>query len=207
MPTDYPVIVPRWPRSTVVCLASGPSLTAADVRAVVGRWPIIAVNDAVQLAPEADVLYSSDLDWWRRSSWRPEFGGARVSIERDPGRGRRGFDRADVQVLRNTGREGLELDPSGLRTYQNSGGAAINLAVHFGAARIVLLGYDMQIGAGGRRHFHDARVRMKSPYSVFRQRIATMVGPLKALGIEVINASRQTALTCFPRRPLEEVLG
>jgi hypothetical protein len=33
------------------------------------------------------------------------------------------------------------------------------------------------------------------------------VDPLKAEGIEVINCSRRTALTCFPRKSLQDALG
>ncbi len=32
-----------------------------------------------------------------------------------------------------------------------------------------------------------------------------IAGDLKSEGVEVINASRQTALTCFPRAPLESL--
>jgi hypothetical protein len=48
-------------------------------------------------------------------------------------------------------------------------------------------------------------MRMKSPYQTFRQAYPTLVEPLKASGVEVLNCSRQTALTCFERRALDEV--
>ena len=42
---------------TIVCLATGPSLTQADVDAVRGQADaVIAISDAVDLAPWADVL-------------------------------------------------------------------------------------------------------------------------------------------------------
>jgi hypothetical protein len=34
----------------------------------------------------------------------------------------------------------------------------------------------------------------------------TIVAPLQNRQIDVVNCSRQTALTCFPRVPLEEAL-
>jgi hypothetical protein len=48
-------------------------------------------------------------------------------------------------------------------------------------------------------------MRMKSPYQTFRQAYPTLVEPLNAAGVEVINCSRETRLTCFERRALDEV--
>jgi hypothetical protein len=115
-----------------------------------------------------------------------------------------------VQVLRNTGDEGLETVPTGVRTGRNTGAAAINLAVHFGAARVLLLGYDMAVTNERHSHWfgaHPIGLRGGSPYKLFREMFATMVAPLRALDVQVINCSRHTALTCFPRMPLREVLA
>jgi hypothetical protein len=202
-------LVPQIARNgTVVCLAPGPSLTVADVEAVRGRAVVVAINDAVQIAPWADVFYSSARVYWTpkdpRSRAVAAFAGLKVHVCVDqdkPGVGEDGFVR-----LRNTGVDGLEADPGGLKTYQNSGGAAINLAVHLGASRIVLLGYDMGPSGDGRHHFHEiVKTRHSSPYPYFRQRIATMVKPLEARGIEVLNCTRQTHLSCFPCADLATV--
>jgi hypothetical protein len=112
----------------------------------------------------------------------------------------------DVHVLRNTGMEGLEAAPDGLRTGQNSGYQAINLAVHLGATRIVLLGFDMWRAEDGRQNWFGPHPRhIPSPYPIFHQLFGTMVEPLRAAGVDVINASRQTQLTAFSRVPLEEI--
>jgi hypothetical protein len=192
---------------TVVCLAPGPSLTVADVEAVRGRAVVIAINDAVRLAPWAEVFYSSARVYWTPRDAHARlldgFAGlkVRVCVDQD----RPGYNAEGWTCLRNTGTEGLEADPNGIRTYQNSGGAAINLAVHLGASRVVLLGYDMG-PSGGRHHFHETHaVRHSSPYALFRQRIATMVAPLAGRGVEVVNCSRVTALSCFQRADLETV--
>jgi hypothetical protein len=44
-------------------------------------------------------------------------------------------------------------DPAYIHHGYNSGYAALNLVLLMGARRIVLVGYDMQLGPGGRRHF------------------------------------------------------
>ena len=197
-----------WTNATVCILASGPSLTAEDVEFVRGKTPVIVVNDAVRLAPWADVLYSSDGPWWKRERGAPGFTGMKLCIEKKKGAGVDSYGRTwpSVGVLRNAGIAGLSLDPSAICHYKNSGGAAINLAVHLGAIRIVLLGFDMSAGPNGQRHFYPEGPRGSSPYGDFRRYMATMVHPLKAAGVTVVNASRRTALTCFPRVALEQAL-
>ncbi len=195
--------VPRlFPGKTVVCLASGPSLTAADVDWCRGKAPVVAVNDTHRLAPWADVLYACDAKWWEAYRGVPAFTGLKFSLEK----------RASiwgVSVLERTGERGVELEPTGLRTGMNSGYQAINLAVHLGARQILLLGYDMQAPASGPSHFfgeHPRTLRRHNHYGAFAERFDSMVEPLKALGVDVVNCSRQTALKAFRRQALIEAL-
>ncbi len=202
--------VPRLcPGGTVVCFAGGPSLTRADVDycrdhgAQHGPFAAIAVNNAFQLAPWADVLYAADRKWWHWFKGAPDFRGLKFALE--PGAERW----SGVTVLKNTGYDGLELDPGGLRTGGNSGYQAINLAIHLGAARILLLGYDLTLGPKGETHWHgphpDGGVRFNPERWV--PNFETLLAPLKALGVKVINCSRRTMLTCFPQQPIHEALG
>lgn len=196
--------LPRlFPDATIVCLASGPSLTAEDVAFCRGKAPVIAVNDTVRWAPWADVLYACDAKWWEHHQGVPAFTGLKLGLEH-PAR------RFGVQILGNAGGEGLALNPAEVMTGLNSGYQAINVAVHLGAARIVLLGYDMQILPGQPSHFFGDHPRHLQKWPNVEQRIerfGTLVAPLRALGVSVINASRQTALTCFPRQSLAEALA
>lgn len=207
------VALPRLCTSgTVFCLATGPSLTAFDVDAVRGRGTVIVVNDAYRLAPWADVLYSSDRYWWNHYRGVPTFGGLRATIEFSPTRYASELLKhaPEMYFLRNTGHQGVETDPTGIRTCgQNSGGAAVNLAVHLGARRIVLLGYDCGV-PGSKRHFfgdHPRNLSQISPYPTWRTAFETMRAPLDALGIEVVNCSRSTSINAFRCAPLAEVLA
>lgn len=195
-----PATVPKlWPGSTIVCLGGGPSLTAADVAYVQGKARVIAINDAYKLAPWADVLYACDAKWWEWHKGAPTYnGGLRYSLNsiarKWPG----------VQILRRTGDIGLELAPNGVRSGNNSGYQAINLAVHLGAARIVLLGYDM---TGGSSHWFGRHPDGSGPpFGLCLQKFPTLIKPLARLGITIVNCTRRTALTCFPQAPLETVL-
>lgn len=191
--------VPRaWVGETVVCLASGPSLTQADVDACHGL-KVIAIKDCIRLAPRAAALYACDAKWWRAHPETASYAGPKYALEHEP-------SRPDVTLLRNTGMVGLET-AGGLRTGQNSGYQAINLAVLYGAARILLLGYDMQPD-GGRHHWFGAHPYAASapPYDYFLRFFDTIVEPLKAAGVEVLNCTRRTALTVFPQVALEHAL-
>lgn len=200
--TTVPVLCPH---GTVVCIATGPSLTVEDVEACRGLATVVTVNDAHRLAPWADVLYSSDQHWWAYHKGVPTFTGRKVGIAPLMPRSEWG-----VTVLRNTGDRGIETDPTGLRTGRNSGFAAMNLAVHLGAVRVLLLGYDMGVDPSGKRHFfgnHPPPLRSGPPYASFVAFFEAAVEPLRQLGVEVINCSRQTALTCFPRMAIADALG
>lgn len=192
-----------WPGETIVCIGTGPSLTQADVDYVRGKARVLAINDAFKLALWADALYGCDGQWWEWNKGARDFKGMKFGMTVRKGHFR------DVVRMRNAGTKGLCLEPDGLCTGRNSGYQAINLAVHFGAARILLLGYDMSRDRNGRSHFfgeHPKRAN-PSPYPAFRQLFPTLVKPLAALGIEVINCTRRTELTTFPCVPLEEALS
>jgi hypothetical protein len=212
---------------TVVCLASGPSLTTEDVNYVRGKAIVLAINDAIRLAPWADALHSSDSIWWQKHYRQMRtFHGLKFRVnpslfkpsEKVPPKThcqgcKRRLERPDkpcwcegIITLRNAGYRGLSLEPGTIVTTENSGGAAINIAVHLGAKQIVLLGYDMG-PHNGRKHFYDTEPKsVMSPYMKFRKLIATMVEPLNQAGVEVVNCSRRSALECFPMRPLREVI-
>lgn len=197
-----PVTVPRlWPGETIAILASGPSLAPADVaRVLAAGLHIIAIKEAQRLAPAADVLYACDSKWWRH--FGPSlcgFNGLRYALETTP----------YAQQLRNSGMTGLDLDPTALRTGKNSGFQAVNLAVHLGAARVILLGFDMQTGKTGDHFFGAHRYPGASvpKYLDFRECFQTIVAPLKAAGVEVLNATPDSALDAFPRVSLDEALA
>jgi len=48
---------------------------------------------------------------------------------------------------------------------------------------------------------------VRSPYQTFQSAYPTLVEPLRAAGVEVLNCSRETALTCFPRVALVDALA
>lgn len=89
----------------------------------------------------------------------------------------------------------------------NSGYQAANLALHTGARRIVLVGYDMRRGADGRAHWHgDHPPHMNNapPDALSRWvRAFDSVPATLPADVEIINATPGSAVTAFRFAPLE----
>jgi hypothetical protein len=188
---------PDWKGRTVVCLASGPSLTQEDCDAVrVAGLTTIVTNTTFRRAPWADMLFGFDSRWWREhiAEVRQVFKGRLVSAS---------------QIAPNLGVESTFCVPW-FRQYANSGACAISMAVAGGASKVVLLGFDCQNGPNGEKHWHgDHPPGLSNCLSMPRwgQVFKRVAQDVEAQGVPVINATRSTALRCFERQPLEQAIG
>lgn len=94
-----------------------------------------------------------------------------------------------------------------IRQGGNSGFQAVGLALLMGAARVILLGYDMQ-HTGGKSHWHGDHRGLGNPLKermvMWRQRFLELS---QQTNVPILNATRQTALTCFPKLDLNESLA
>lgn len=93
----------------------------------------------------------------------------------------------------------------------NSGYQAINLAYLWGARRLVLLGFDCKKDKAGKRHWfgeHPSPLTLtqESTYADWRRNFTALAADLKKEGVEVINCSPDSALACWPRLPISQVL-
>ena len=89
----------------------------------------------------------------------------------------------------------------------NSGFQAINLAYLWGAKRIVLLGFDGK-AVGGKDHWfgqHPQGLTQVQPYSLWLDHFPQLAYDLKREGVEVINCSPDSAITCFKGADIETV--
>jgi hypothetical protein len=188
----------RWRGRTVVCIASGPSLTAEDCELVrQSGHPTIVVNRSYRLAPWADILFAMDAYFWQEHI---------AEINASSFRGERwGYVRCpkEYNVIATKG----ALYPTG---WGNSGSFAISLGVVTKPMRIVLIGYDCQFGADGAKHWHeDYPENMGNAHSIKRwpYQFELVAKYAREHGVKVVNCSRSTALSCFERGDLEKELG
>jgi hypothetical protein len=181
-------------------LCSGESIgpQAKQIARLKGRF--IAVKHGVLLKPYADVLFFPGEAW--DSIVKPilkQFKGTHAIV--------RSKDHPDLpasvkRVTRAKDHEHLCERRDHVCGF-DSGTSAINLAYHFGARTIVMLGYDM---TGG--HFCKHPLS-NPPQGHFRRHIV----PLKALnedarrkGVRIVNCSPTSVVTAFEKQPLEKFL-
>jgi hypothetical protein len=174
---------------------------------------VIAINDGIRLTKDfADLMYGSDVRFWNHHKGYPDYTGPKYAVEVGRGAKRSNYGQLlGVQLFRNAGDYGLTLEPDAVMTGKNSGAAAVNLAVHLGASRILLLGYDLGPDPRGRLHFCETpspleELSRQSEWWKFIHAFEVMVEPLKKAGVGVINCTPGSRLTCFPSQPLREAL-
>lgn len=201
-----------WDGQTVVCIASGPSLTREQVEMVrVAGLRAIVVNDNYLMAPWADLVYFADTKWWTWQKGKPEwaeFKGQKCTIFSHGN----AVPDASIHVLKNAGggdqHKALSTDPGSIMTGSHSGYQAINIAVLSGAKRIILIGYDCKRGVDGKRHwFGNHPDNSEPPYKAIIERFGFAMNDARKLGIEIFNCSTDTAIEAFPKRPLESLLA
>ncbi len=186
----------RWQGRTVACIASGPSLTPEDCSVVrAAAHPTIVTNTTFRLCPWADVLFAFDGAWWRlyRKEVEQTFKGRCLTYS---------------VIGKSIGIETL-YQSSWFRHFNNSGAAAISLAMHGGAKRIVLLGYDCQKGPKGETHWHGDHAKgLGNARSMpnWSRHFKSVAKTAESKAVRIENATRSTALTCFARVDLQAAL-
>jgi len=92
----------------------------------------------------------------------------------------------------------------------NSGFQALNLAVQFGARRIILIGFDMTDRGGvhwyGRNNWMMANNPDATNFNRWIAYFATAADQLRSMGIDVVNASPTSVLKAFPRRSIADAM-
>lgn len=207
----------EWEGQTVVCIASGPSLSKEQIEASKG-FRTIVVNDNYLVVPWAEVLYFADEKWWKWhkegiqknwswASFQPhevkkafqDFKGQKVTIKHNP----MATD-ADILSLQNLGPDGLSENPKGIMTGSNSGYQALNIAFLSGAKTILLLGYDMRF-PGGKSHAHNGHPvkQTEGAYMGYAKRFNSTTKTLEKHGVRVVNCTPGSSIDCFERGKIE----
>ena len=198
----------RWANQTVAIVASGPSLQQAQVAKLKGKVKVIAVNDSWRLCPWADILYAADRAWWLHHEYVTQFTGERWTQQQGHVAWPQEAKDAGLKVVVSAHKPGISFDPALIHTGKNSGFQALNLAVLLGATEILLLGIDCTTLDGKTHWFgdHPGKLMKKSPYGVFKQAFTDSSQALDRAGINVINCSERSALTCFKKGRVEDYI-
>lgn len=178
--------------SSWAIVASGPSLTAEDCEALrQSGLPTIAVNSSWKLARFAEVIYGGDDVWWKAYEHEIDIPARRVCFMRQ-----------------TAARLGIEHHKGAAGSVICSGYQAIRWAMQQGAKRIILLGFDCSVSNG--THWHGDHEKTGNPdarkAASWARHFNALALVAKAQRVEIINCSRETALTCFPRMDLRDAL-
>lgn len=169
---------------------------------------IIAVNMAYKIGPWIDCVFFGDSGFAKLNNFEVlKFKGLKVTSA----------DQLEKysHVLKIVGRDrkkplGITDNPNLLSWNFNSGGAAINLAYHFGVKKIILLGFDMKLDAGNNQHWHKYYVsNQKTVQATMKQHLKGfphIANDLKGK-IEILNCSPVSAITVFPKVSIKEALN
>lgn len=167
---------------------------------------VIGINIAFRIGNWIDMLYFGDKSFYTRFKHEIQrFPNLKVTC-------RLSLDQPfpNIKNLRRLATSqtfGLTTKPDSVRWNSNSGGSGINVAVHTGAKRIFLFGYDMQ-STGRQTHWHSMYAGQNSnrnPYKTHSKCFPMIARDAKKLGIEIINVNPDSKISCFPKMELSEV--
>ncbi len=195
----------NWRDHTAVVVASGPSLADEQITLIEHSVVFtIAVNNSYAKLQHPDVVYACDYLWWKLNHMK-----AKQNIPRRQlwTQDRAAAEQFQLSHIQWEGKDGL--GKRGLRVNGNSGAGAINLAYHFGARRILLVGMDMKPGPNGEKHWHPDHPKplvQGQQFEEWRKKMGVLAADLKTEGVTVVNCTPGSALTCFPMGDLEQEL-
>lgn len=226
-------IEPIFVGETAVLIATGPSITVEQLAFIeqhhaAGNCRVFTVNNAYQHVSWTDVHLSCNGTWWQwyyprskelrnlpclKYTWYPKLA-----------------EKFNINYISAIVKDGLSTDPTAVHINHGSGPMCINLALHFGIKRLLLIGHDMKfapdydgkcqkIGSKSRhffdeypkilQHWPSVKVGLSKPgvldglIEVYEK----MVPQLKTVGMEIINCTPDSALTTFPMSTLEKELN
>lgn len=202
-----------WEGARAFIVGGGPSLRGFDFGLLKNELTI-GINKAFEFF-DPTIIFSMDVRFWQwveegtlgddlRDKFLNYTHGLKVLLRCQPD----AIFTEDILTLEHAGARAFTKHFNhGVGSGNNSGMAALNLAVALGANPIYLLGFDMHGGSNGKQEwFHGGYpiVQKDSVYHEFRTNITEVAAPACAeAGVEVINLSPGSALTCFPIAPRE----
>lgn len=168
---------------------------------------VIGINGAFRLGDWVDICFFGDKEWYFENAFDlKSYKGLMVGC-------------ANSFALTGWQREGIhhvqqdDLKPYGIHPQAdkvcwnyNSGAASISLAYSLGCKRIILVGFDMQL-TDGEGHWHNLyNNKTDMPFHKHLIGFDQIASDAKKLGITIINASPDSAITQFQKIPVKQLL-
>jgi hypothetical protein len=191
------LLLNRFTNQTIVCVASGPSLTKEQIEYVNLKSKVTFVSNSSAFDfPNATVLFSYDHKWYNyyNDKLKQFFKGAKFCKDK---------------ITETSGFAFSLVDQEWFKAYGNTGATLLSLALHANPSKVILVGYDLK--QTDKSHYHGDhpeplgncnRIEMwkddfKELYNDYKAQIDK---------IEIYNCSLDSNLDLFPRQDLKKVL-
>ncbi len=192
---------PNWHDYICIIVASGPSANDIDLRRMIGKARFVVVNNSWRLAPWADFLFAADYRWWEGSCGCIEFKGWKVTTDR-----RAAETWSLLRLVTLLADDRLQLEDGIVGWGGNSGFQALNMVVHFGCEKIILVGFDCTIKQGLHWHSPYPGANNPNPSKTLRWKRsldgASVI--LDNIGVKVINCSMISTLKKYKKMSLDD---
>lgn len=205
---------------TIACLATGPSFSLKQVEVARSKgFTLFGCNNIALDVPDLALLYACNEGWWVHY-WEK----VRDHTAQKWTTNKVAADKYKLNWIAERDSPGLSADPACVHHGHGSGFTMLNLAYLMGAARIVLLGYDLKYagdyngqanypGSTPRHYFaggeYPSALRHFPYFSIKNGVHVEMLKLYESVAqqglVEIINCSPDSALDCFPRVRIEDV--
>jgi hypothetical protein len=206
--------IPNEVVSGVLAGTSPPSVYSPYMSALHDKH-VIGINVAYLIGDWIDMVFFGDSGFYLTHRTRlAQFPGLKVTCHNGANR------ESWVKFLGRDGRKprGISTAANLVSWNGNSGASAISVAAWAGAKRIILLGFDMRLNGDNRQHWHDLygrgvinvkdeRKRRKLPFDRHLRGFEDIARDAQAWGIEIINASPESAITYFRKANVKDILN
>jgi len=174
---------------------------------------VIGINVAYFLGDWIDMIFFGDSQFFTRHQMGlAKFPGLKVSCH--PSIAKHSWIKYLPRDIKHP--RGISESSKMVSWNQNSGSAAIGVAAHAGAKRIMLLGFDMCLSPDANQHWHDLYGRNVNKNDKNRQRhmpfqrhlrgFAEIAKDAKRMGIEIVNVCPESAIPQFRKTSMKEFL-
>ena len=193
--------VPRiWTGASAFIIGGGPSLLDLNLGLITDK-NVIGINDAYLLGSWIDYNIFGDTDWYNIHCHAKAFKaytGTHVA--------------ANDKMLHEDGiptlsrrKNVITTVPNTIGWFTNTGVSAINLAILLGCKKVILLGFDLGFRKGESNWHENIKKQKPSRYERFIASFEQAAPQIDKLGVEVLNATPNSSLTCFPYVRYEDV--
>jgi len=179
---------------------------------------IIAINTAFKLGNWVDLVFFGDNGWFQKNREDLiDFLNLKVACHAHFSKNDYVEERVKYIEKDRNHAKGISPRVNKVSWNHNSGAAAISLAVHLGCKKIILVGFDMKLDDKKEQHWHN-QYRPKGffngnsekgsvkTFNRHLQGFPVILKEAEKLGVEIINASPDSAIECFKKMSVQDIL-